>query len=291
MAVDPNTLVCPNYTSPDFVTARLDFTTATFSDAQAAELLARVWKRTNNAHKVTWKQDIDKAARKAAEDLRCRAEEEAHRRAKAEDDRLEAESEAMKKNCSKFMFIPLRPPPLVSSVIPSTYTSRKLQRGEYVELHYFTNIGLAESRVAASHADDEAMLPLSDLTTGSMNWIPACMKRSTTSFVPDKELSWDHFSIAVPRILQAMANAKWTDQHTTMLAAFWSGLMNHPYWFSTDPETVDIDLQALLVYQAEQRIAWHQAINTPEGACTGDMSKFSETQKVQNMLKQCHILS
>jgi len=24
---------------------------------------------------------------------------------------------------------------------------------------------------------------------------------------------------------------------------------------------------------------------------TGDMSKFSETQKLQNMLKQCHILS
>ena len=41
--------------------------------------------------------------------------------------------------------------------------------------------------------------------------------------------------------------------------------MNHPYQFSTDLEVVDIDLQPLLVYQAEQRITWHQAIDTPDG--------------------------
>ena len=51
-----------------------------------------------------------------------------------------------------------------------------------------------------------------------------------------------------------------------MLTAFWSGLINHPYWFSTDLEMVDINLQALLVYQTEQRIAWHQAIDTPDRA-------------------------
>ena len=33
MAVDPNILVCPDYSSLDFAAAKLDFTTATFSDA------------------------------------------------------------------------------------------------------------------------------------------------------------------------------------------------------------------------------------------------------------------
>ena len=259
-------LVCPDYTSPDFAAARFDFTTATVSDAQSAELLARVWKRTNDAQKVAWQHDIDEAARRAAEDLRLRAEDEDRRKPEAEAERLEAESEAVKKNHTKFILIPSRPPPLVSLTVLSTYALRKLQKGDYIELYYFTNLELAESKSTATHADDKAMLPISDLTTGGMNWIPAGTKRSTASLVPDKELSWDQFSIVVPHILQAMANAKWTDQCTTMLATLWSGLMNHPYHFSADPETVDIDLQSLLVYQTEQRIAWHQAIDTPDGA-------------------------
>ena len=128
-----------------------------------------------------------------------------------EDDRVEAEAGAMKKDCRKFILILTWPLPLVASVIPFIYASRKLQKGEYVKLNYFTNTGLAEPKAAATHTDDEAMLPISDPTTRSMNLIPTGTKRSTTSFVPDRELSWNQFLIAIPQILLAMANAKWTD--------------------------------------------------------------------------------
>lgn len=47
-----------------------------------------------------------------------------------------------------------------------------------------------------------------------------------------------------------------------MLANLWGKLQVHPFRYSRDP----LDQQALLLYQAEQRRAWHQAIDTPAGA-------------------------
>jgi len=47
-----------------------------------------------------------------------------------------------------------------------------------------------------------------------------------------------------------------------MLATFWAALLNHLYRSSA----LESEKKCLLVYQAEQRIAWNQAIDTPEGA-------------------------
>ncbi|KAH9922567.1 hypothetical protein B0H21DRAFT_826982 [Amylocystis lapponica] len=56
-----------------------------------------------------------------------------------------------------------------------------------------------------------------------------------------------------------------------MLARFWGNLQLHPFKLTRDP----CDKRALIVYQAEQREAWHQAINEPGGAW--DISVIEET--------------
>jgi len=261
MASDPGDLVCPNYTSAEHATLRLELISDTVDDAAAAALLSRVWKVNNNAAKLTWQRQIKDVARQATDELRLRAEIEADRIAALKKAQAEDEEEALKKNWAKHVVIPNRPPPLHPSIIPSTYALCKLLKGEYLELHYFTNEGLADSRASASHGDDEAMLPVTD-SAGGMSWIPVAAKRTATSFIPDRDLSWEQFSIAMLRMLKAMNNAKWVNQCISMLAVFWAALLNHPYRASA----LEVEKKCLLVYQAEQRMAWHQAIDTPEGA-------------------------
>lgn len=47
-----------------------------------------------------------------------------------------------------------------------------------------------------------------------------------------------------------------------MLASFWGGILMHRYWNSTDT----IAQRAILIYQEEQRRAWHNAIPLADGA-------------------------
>ena len=167
----------------------------------------------------------------------------------------------MKKNQAKHVIIPYRPLQFHLSIIPSTYTLHKLQKGEYLKLHYLTDEGLADSRATASHRDDKAMLPVTD-SSGGISWIPATAKRTTISFIPDKDLTWEQFSISMLHLLKAMNSAKWVTQCISMLATFYVALLNHLYCLSA----LESEKKCLLVYQAEQRIAWHQAIDSPEGA-------------------------
>jgi len=246
----------------EYTAARAIFLSDTVTPLQAADTLARVWVVHNDTEKDRWQQSIDEAAAEAVEALRLRAEADAKKDAAAEAEQLEAEKEALKRYRTKHIPIPDRAPPRRPTVTPSPYALRKLQKGDYVEMYYFTNEALAEARKSSSHADDEAMLPITDPITKTMSWIPAAAKRDSAVVVPDKDLTWNQFSIAIPRMLEAMHKADWPAQRTNMLAAFWGGILNHEYRSSVD----DVDVQTLLVFQGEQRWDWHQAIDTPEGA-------------------------
>lgn len=92
-------------------------------------------------------------------------------------------------------------------------------------------------------------------------WVPAVASREART-VADGSISWENFCQAVPRILLAMEAAKWPPQRLTMLANLWGKLQVHEFRSSRDP----LDQRALIVYQAEQRRAWHQAIDSPGGA-------------------------
>jgi len=55
LPVDPNTLICPDYTADEYATARADFTSNAITDALAAQILSKAWIITNNTDKAIWK--------------------------------------------------------------------------------------------------------------------------------------------------------------------------------------------------------------------------------------------
>jgi len=262
MAADPYKLICPDYITEEYTAARAIFVTDTVSQAQAAGIPAQVWIANNDTAKVQWQQSINESAAAAVEALRLQAEAEAVRRACIESERVEAEKEALKRNRVKNISILERHPPLRQAINPAPYPLRKLQKGEYIELYYFTNQGLTDTKKSSAGTDEEALVPITDPFTKTMSWIPAAAKRDSSFVIQDKDLSWEQFSIAVPRLMDAMNNADWTQQCRNMLAVFWSGLLNHEYHSSPK----DLDIKTLLVYQAEQQSNWHEAIDTPISA-------------------------
>ncbi|KIK80361.1 hypothetical protein PAXRUDRAFT_158899 [Paxillus rubicundulus Ve08.2h10] len=96
--------------------------------------------------------------------------------------------EERKKNCNKFLpfndvkvasTIPITPPP---------HALCKLWKGKYVELHYFTNKGLAEAQ-SISHSVDNNTLALMQDEQGLHLFIPFAMGKAKETVIPDHELT------------------------------------------------------------------------------------------------------
>ena len=100
---------------------------------------------------------------------------------------------------------------------------------------------------------------LSKKPDGSTSLIPALAVKEEKGIVEDQDLTWEDFSIAAPRMIDAMAKAEWLQDRIVMMTDFWSGIQVHPLRSSSDP----LGKRALLLYQAEQRKLWHQAMRTP----------------------------
>ncbi|KIJ48227.1 hypothetical protein M422DRAFT_205651, partial [Sphaerobolus stellatus SS14] len=130
-----------------------------------------------------------------------------------------------------------------------------MEKGRYCEMWYFTAEGLNAAKKSGAYADSEGDVLITD-SSGGMAWIPAVAKRDLGSFKEDRELTWEEFAAAVPRMLLAMQRAHWPEDRMQLLAGFWGNLMSHPLRVSIDP----LASRTLLLYQAEQREAWHLAL-------------------------------
>jgi hypothetical protein len=167
----------------------------------------------------------------------------------------------MKKNKTKYIPIPDRPMPTTTPIFASNYAAKKMDKGQYVELWYYTNDGLDEALRAHTTVDDDAMV-IARRPDGSTTWVPAAVARDSKKVLDDKDLKWEDFCQAVPRTILAMEEADWPAERVAMLASFWGKLQVHEMRSSRDP----LDQKALLLYQSRQRRLWHLAIPTPRGA-------------------------
>ena len=93
---------------------------------------------------------------------------------------------------------------------------------------------------------------------GSTSLVPALSSKDS-SMIEDNNLPWDDFCIVAPHMISAMSWSEWPPECITMMTEFWTNINMHPYRSSRDP----LNWSALLLYQAEQRKLWHQAINSP----------------------------
>ncbi|KAG1751042.1 hypothetical protein EDB19DRAFT_1674640 [Suillus lakei] len=222
---DPSANVCPDFMDERYRAGRTVFVTPNISEVQAAATLRGIWVTTNDALCIQWQQQVIEDDRLRTEQQRL-AEEEEERSFQAI--RLEeetAQAEEKKKNRSKYHVLPERPRPTTTEddIIVSDFAMRKIDKGLYVEIYYWTNDGLDDALANYRTKDDDGMVP----TTG--------------------------------------------EDGVLMLARFWGALMIHRHWNSRDKSLQ----KGLLLYQEEQRRAWHNAIPIPANAW--DISIISES--------------
>lgn len=258
---DPGFLECPDFASPTYAASRAPLVNDNTTDIQAIQFLKDIWSAGNEADKIRWQQQNEEEEALRTERLRTQTEAE-DLRAQAEVEEVETlRKEEMKKNKFKYLPIPDRDVPTVARVIASNYAVRKMEKGLYVELWYYTNAGLDEAMRNSNTVDDEAMMMVR-LPNGSTSWAPAAATRGAATVTEDKHILWEDFCQAAPRMIVAMEEAGWTQDRVAMLAKFWGRLQVHELRSSRDP----LDQRTLIVYQAEQRKLWHLAISSPQGA-------------------------
>ncbi|KAG1832430.1 hypothetical protein EV424DRAFT_1533604 [Suillus variegatus] len=260
---DPSLLLCPDFMDETYRASRTSFVTPTTSEIQAADLLKIVWTTSNAALRAQWQQQLAEDHRLAAEQQRL-AEEEIilqQRAIRLEEDASKADEK--KKNRSKHLPIPMRPRPdsTDDEILVSDFALRKIEKGHYVELYYWTNVGIQDAHSNYRTRDDEGMVPAVGLD-GSTAWVSAAVGKPSSAVIADRDLSTVAFAQAVPRMIAALTAYSWTKQRVDMLASFWGGILMHRYWNSTDT----IAQRAILIYQEEQRRAWHNAIPLADGA-------------------------
>jgi hypothetical protein len=267
--MDPITAQCPDYSLDIYQAVRAPFVNPQTTDEQAAALLTTVWVAQNTVEKQQWQEQIDQD--EAEEDVRrAEAEEEARLRQEESDkEKEEQRKEELKKNKSKYIPIPARGVPTQPPIIVSIMATRRLGKGDYVPLWYYTNAGIDDASKSFSIIDEES-LSLIKREDGSTSLVPTASSKETKTIVEDQDLTWDDFSIAAPRMIDALSLAEWPEDRIRMMVRFWANLTTHHFRSSRN----QLDRDALLLYQAEQRRLWHQAINSPGHGY--DLSEINE---------------
>jgi hypothetical protein len=139
--------------------------------------------------------------------------------------------------------------------IPSAVAIRKLEKGHFVPLWYFTNKGI---EAASRSFNDEAMVMVKK-SDGTTLLVPTSSAMEEKGLIEDQDLTWEDFSIAVSRMTDAIGKAEWPQARILMMTAFWNGIQLHSSRSSSDP----LGKRTLLLYQAEQRKLWHYAMQFP----------------------------
>jgi hypothetical protein len=258
--INPSSIQHPDYTLEFFEQTRIALVNENTTHDKAAAILANIWTASNATEKVIWQLQLD-ADNFLAEAAR-QQDDEAHalREAEVVKEKEDMQKEERRKNQSKFLPIPDHPVPQHPPVIAAQSASRRMDKGDFVPLWYYTNKGL-ENALSSYNSTDEDALTLLRHADGSTSLIPASATKESKGVINDQDIEWEDFCIAAPRMIEAMGRANWPRERILMMSEFWANLQEHPFRSSGAP----YKQKALLVYQAEQRRLWHIAIATPHG--------------------------
>lgn len=137
---------------------------------------------------------------------------------------------------------------------PSEYALRKLQNHEYVELWYFSSRGCVEAAQSSLSFDTDT-LALTQVNN-TLELQPSRAASHAKGVVPDQNLSWAEMTAAKNNMLAHMAKCGWDVNTVKSFLEFYVALDLHHS--RGDDEDAD---KVLLLYQAEVRKDWHQAVN------------------------------
>ncbi|KAG1855953.1 hypothetical protein F4604DRAFT_1685611 [Suillus subluteus] len=262
MLDNPNDAVRPDFTMEEFEDARAHLMNRGIAnDDLAAEALETIWTLDNDTAKDVWANQVETELRRTHEAQCLAVEQEQECQQALEDELTTARKEEHKKNKSKFIPVSANKIPTTPIVIPSNYAVQKLKAGDYCELYYFTNKGLNEAKknVLSTEARGMILLPGTD---GQQMWVNADETHdSKVAITKDENLSWEELNEAALRIIIAMQQQEWPEDHINMHIAFWMALQNHRWCHATNP----LKQRALLLYQSQQRRMWHLTAGSPHG--------------------------
>ncbi|KAG1872650.1 hypothetical protein C8R48DRAFT_670146 [Suillus tomentosus] len=216
---DPHVEVCPDFTLDFYRTSRAPLVALNNTDAEAAALLQTVWVTTNAARRTQWQDQVAADNVLAVENQRL-LNEETDRELQAQclaDATIDEEEK--KKNRLKHIPIPKRPHPSHANenILVSDFALRKLEKGHYVEIYYWTNKGIADAHLVYHATNDEGMVP-NKTADGATMWIPASATRPSTTVVPDCNLEALDFAQAIPRLVTSLTERGWGHDRVHMLA-------------------------------------------------------------------------
>ncbi|KAL6309303.1 hypothetical protein BKA93DRAFT_711950, partial [Sparassis latifolia] len=201
--INPASLECPDYASDTYAATRAPLVNDHTTNEQAIQLLVNIWKAGNDAEKVSWQHQMEEHEAEVAEQVRLAAEADNDAQEAQLAEQANVRKEEIKKNRAKFAPIPDRDVPTIAPVIAANYAIKRMERGDFVELWYYTNEGLEEALRITSSVDDEAMV-MTRTSDGSTSWVPAGSVREARGVTDDKDIRWEDFCQAVPRMVLAM---------------------------------------------------------------------------------------
>ncbi|KAI0954812.1 hypothetical protein AcW1_006590 [Taiwanofungus camphoratus] len=183
--------------------------------------------QSNQVDREQWQHQLDEQAAIIENHIHLAEEAKTCKCEAAKIEEEAARKEELKKNKGKYIPIPDRDAPIIAPVLPATYAVRKMEKGLYVEMYYYTNKGLDEAINVTGAIDDEAMVPQQN-ANGTTAWVPAASTRDAHGVIDDKDLLWEDFCQAVLRMILAMEQAGWLVERVLMVTTFWGNLQIHP---------------------------------------------------------------
>ncbi|KAG6810209.1 hypothetical protein H0H92_012900 [Tricholoma furcatifolium] len=127
-----------------------------------------------------------------------------------------AQAKERKKKRTKYLELSEAPSPITPPEILPTYATLQLQKGQYVELWYFINEGIASGLKHAFTVDKKTMAQSID-KDGTVTWISAITAKVLREAKADRDLSWEQVLVAFPRFIEAIHATEWPEQHQKMI--------------------------------------------------------------------------
>ncbi|KAI6008428.1 hypothetical protein EDC04DRAFT_2871494 [Pisolithus marmoratus] len=207
-AEDLNLAIRPDFSTKEFLDARLQVTSDTVNDDQATRILSTLWEIQNAKDIQRWNTCKEEEAQLARDLVDQAAIELAEKQCCLQDEEDAALTEEHRKNKAKYAPILDVEVPSGPVNIPALYTTPRLKKGEYCELYFFTNVSLAEADSFNTSINNKALTLLRS-DNGQHVWIPASNARDKSAIIKDKDLSWEQFGEASVRLLSAMREHDW----------------------------------------------------------------------------------
>ncbi|KAG2339696.1 hypothetical protein BDR05DRAFT_856074, partial [Suillus weaverae] len=157
---DPSVLVCPDFMSAQYQLSRTGMISAMVTEVQAAEFLHNSWTTTNEALCIQWQDQVEGDDRLSAERKHLADEEDEHWQVALQLEEATAKADERKKNHSKHLAIPMRPQLFTTNdeALVSDFTMCKLDKGQYIELYYWTNHSLDNAAANYSTRDNDSLV-------------------------------------------------------------------------------------------------------------------------------------